>query len=290
MNLQTATREQLVTLESIGDKRADLILQKRREKGSLSIDDLAACTNIPGKVWQDWVRKGVITLSGANTLSPGASAVSPQGVSGMARRMEAMERKMEDLIFELGSEKQKNARERLEREQEISGIKCRAEVDLQVREMEWKREKEAILQRQGEHQLSPAPVEAATGVQAREDPGGMWDNVTRGIYLPPSARHQGGTARSKQRQARGHSKQAGDRFSAGARLFPSSEEEDEISGGSEAEDARSRRRSRHRSRHSRIRSASSSESSPSQDRLRRSVDRGLWPLQLSQYLSSAPVH
>ena len=105
----------------------------------------------------------------------------------------------------------------------------------------------------------------------------MWDNVTRGIYLPPSARRQGGTARSKQRQARGHSMQAGDRFSAGARLFPSSEEEDEVSGGSEAEDARSRRRSRHRSRHSRIRSASSSDSSPSQDRLRRSVDRGHTP-------------
>ena len=210
----------------------------------------------------------------------------------MARRMEAMERRMEDLVFELGSERQKNVRERLEREQEVSGIKCRAEVDLQVREMEWKREKEAILRRQDGHQLPPAPVEAATGVQvqareereerrrtgsAREDPGGMWDNVTRGIYLPPSARRQGGTARSKQRQARGHSMQAGDRFSAGARLFPSSEEEDEVSGGSEAEDARSRRRSRHRSRHSRIRSASSSDSSPSQDRLRRSVDRGHTP-------------
>ena len=146
----------------LGDKRADLILQKRREKGSLSIDDLAACTNIPGKVWQDWVRKGVITLS----APPGASAVSPQGVLDMARRMEAMERKMEDLIFELGSEKQKNAHERLEREQETSYIKSRAEVDLQVpvREMEWKREEEAILQRQDEHQLSSTPVAAATVV------------------------------------------------------------------------------------------------------------------------------
>ena len=144
MDMQTATREQLVTLESVGDKRADLILLKRREKGS-SVDDLAACTNIPGKVWQDWVRKGVVVLSGVDTLSPGASAVSPQRVLDMARRMEAMERRMEDLVFELGSERQKNVRERLEREQEVSGIKCRAEVDLQVREMEWKREKEAIL-------------------------------------------------------------------------------------------------------------------------------------------------
>ena len=178
MNLQTATKEQLVTLESIGDKRADLILQKRREKGSLSIDDFAACTNIQGKVWQDWVRKGVITRS----APPGASAVSPQGVLDMARRMEAMERKMEDLIFELGSEKQKNARERLEREQETSYIKSRAEVDLQVpvREMEWKREEEAILQRQDEHQLSSTPVAAATGDQAREDPNGLlsWPIMT----------------------------------------------------------------------------------------------------------------
>ena len=203
---------------------------------------------------------------------------------------------MTSMVTELGQEKQKNARERLAREQEISDIKSRAEVDLQVREMEWKREKEAILQCQDEHQLSSTPVAAATGDQAREDPKGMWDNVTQGIYLPSSACHRGGgTSHSKQRQARGHSKQAGDRFGAGVRLSPFLSsipiEEEEISGSSEAEDARSRRRSRYRSRHSRIRSASSSESSPSRDRLRRSVDRDRTPpAHKSSRMSSRSCH
>jgi len=62
ININTASADQLKTLPNIGGKRADLIIKRRQELGSLNLEDLKMMSEIPNTFWDPLLEAGKITI------------------------------------------------------------------------------------------------------------------------------------------------------------------------------------------------------------------------------------
>ena len=72
VNIQTATEEELQTLENIGEKRAQAIIQLRDMLNfPISIQLLAYASTIKEGVWQQWINEGRIAHRQCNGLQRG---------------------------------------------------------------------------------------------------------------------------------------------------------------------------------------------------------------------------
>ena len=96
LNIQTATVEELLSLENIGEKRAQAIIQLRDMLNfPISIQLLAYASTIKEEVWQKWISEGRIELEGNNGQLSRAV-----GSEDLSRELRNTNQKLESCYFE----------------------------------------------------------------------------------------------------------------------------------------------------------------------------------------------
>ncbi|CAC5396880.1 unnamed protein product [Mytilus coruscus] len=57
ININTATKEELMGIRDIGEARANLIIKARKIKGTLTLEDLKMIEGVPNTIWDPLIRK-----------------------------------------------------------------------------------------------------------------------------------------------------------------------------------------------------------------------------------------
>ncbi|CAC5422298.1 unnamed protein product [Mytilus coruscus] len=62
ININTATKEELMGIRDIGEARANLIIKARKIKGTLTLEDLKMIEGVPNTIWDPLIRKGTVEV------------------------------------------------------------------------------------------------------------------------------------------------------------------------------------------------------------------------------------
>lgn len=63
ININTATKEELMGIRDIGEARANLIIKARKIKGTLTLEDLKMIEGVPNTIWDPLIRNGTVEVS-----------------------------------------------------------------------------------------------------------------------------------------------------------------------------------------------------------------------------------
>ncbi|CAC5376101.1 comEA [Mytilus coruscus] len=62
ININTATKEELMGIRDIGEARANLSIKARKIKGTLTLKDLKMIEGVPNTIWDPLIRKGTVEV------------------------------------------------------------------------------------------------------------------------------------------------------------------------------------------------------------------------------------
>lgn len=99
VNINTASKEELMKLDQIGKARAEIIVQERAKKGRLTLEDLKLLEKVPNTIWDPMVTDGKIVFE--DTDMP--ELTKEQVIQELTDRVDSMNMKVQEkvkLIFE----------------------------------------------------------------------------------------------------------------------------------------------------------------------------------------------